>query len=118
MRGIHGFRGTFMRNEKLPKSGCYVLNLDEMDDHGTHWVAVFNDEYYDSYGLPPPEKLSALSYNMVQHQKINSPLCGLYSCFYLYCRNLGISRYIVCYDLLKAKGNKKILLKWLNLYIA
>ena len=51
------FQGVFMRTEKLPKSGCYVLNLDELEDPGTHWVSVFNNEYYDSFGLPPPKKL-------------------------------------------------------------
>jgi len=33
-----------MRNEVLPKNGCYVLNLDEIEDPGTHWVAVFHNE--------------------------------------------------------------------------
>jgi hypothetical protein len=30
------FEGVFMRTEKLPKTGCFVLNLDEIEDPGTH----------------------------------------------------------------------------------
>ena len=51
------FKGCFMRTEKLPKTGSFVLNLDELEDPGTHWVSVFHNEYYDSFGLPPPQKV-------------------------------------------------------------
>ena len=37
-----------MRDEKLPKEGCFILNLDEFTDLGTHWGAVYDNEYYDS----------------------------------------------------------------------
>ena len=59
-----------MRNEVLPRTGCFVL--DELEDPGTHWVSVYNNEYYDSFGLPPPKKLEKTIswYNTRQHQNV------------------------------------------------
>jgi len=96
-----------MRDEVLPKSGNFVLNLDELEDPGTHWVAVFENEYYDSFGLPPPKCLEnrILWYNTQQHQNVNSSLCGLYACYFIQMRNRGYSAYDVCYKKLKNDGN-------------
>jgi len=49
-----GFTGCFMWDEKLPKDGCFIFNLDEFTDPRTHWVAVYNNKCYISFGLPPP----------------------------------------------------------------
>ena len=102
-----------MRTEVLPKKGCFVLNLDELEDPGTHWVAVFHNEYYDSFGLPPPKKLEKRIdwYNTRQHQSVNSKLCGLYACYYIQCRNRDFTPYEICYGKLKTDGNIRALLK-------
>lgn len=101
-----------MRDEILPINGCYVLNLDTTDNEGTHWVAVYGNEYYDSFGLAPPNKLSHCVYNIVQHQELNSTLCGIYCMFYIWSRNRGLPKYNICYNILKPKSNKKWILKW------
>ena len=51
------FNGVFSRNN-LPKTlrkGAYVINLDEYDDIGTHWIALYYDKnavvYFDNFGV-------------------------------------------------------------------
>ena len=107
-----------MLDEVLPSEGTYVLNLDNSNNVGTHWVCVYFDEYYDPFGLPPPQKLRSLSYNRVQHQRSNSTLCGLYCCYYIWYRNRGGTRYDLCYNVFKRNGNKKLLLKWINFIVS
>ena len=63
---IPHFRGVFMRNE-LPKGGplkyeSAIVNLDDKDGPGTHWVAYekINNQvtYFDSFGnFQPPVDL-------------------------------------------------------------
>ena len=50
------FSGVYSRNNlpKTIKKGVYVINLDEYDDIGTHWIALYvrNDcIYFDSFGV-------------------------------------------------------------------
>lgn len=108
------FQGVFMLDENLPLDGCYVLNLDNSDSLGTHWVCVYFNEYYDPFGLPPPEKLNGFLFSRVQHQRVGSTLCGLYCCFYIWARNRNVSRYDLCYNVFKHNGNKKLLLSWID----
>ena len=50
------FKGVFSRDNLLNiiKNGAYVINLDEYDDIGTHWVALYVNNkivtYFDSFG--------------------------------------------------------------------
>lgn len=72
------FRGVFMQNS-LPLDGvkvneCAILNLDDKNGTGTHWVAykkVGKDvTYFDSFGnLKPPKEL--LDYLGVDKIKFN-----------------------------------------------
>src|SRR6218665_594169 len=69
-----GFRGVFLR-DKLPKNPkskeCGILNLDDSNGRGTHWVAWTkrgnNKIYFDSFGLPPPLELPEYSKSPVSH---------------------------------------------------
>ena len=51
------FNGVYSRNNlpKTIKKGAYVINLDEYENTGTHWVALFvktNEAiYFDSFGI-------------------------------------------------------------------
>ena len=59
--------GVFSRNS-LPriKDGAYVINLDDRNSKGTHWVSLFIDKniaiYFDSFGIEyiPREVLNQL----------------------------------------------------------
>ena len=50
------FIGVYSRNNlrKTIKKGAYVINLDEYNDIGTHWIALYvrnNCIYFDSFGV-------------------------------------------------------------------
>ena len=107
MKHEPNFQGCFMRTDKLPEQGSFILNLDESDGPGTHWTAVDFDKklYYDSYGLIWPKELNKLklrSFNEVQHQKGNSSLCGLYCVCVIRMLNRGIGFYEICHTLFKS----------------
>ena len=50
------FNGVYSTNN-LPKikDGAYIINLDEYESIGTHWIALFvndnNVTYFDSFGV-------------------------------------------------------------------
>lgn len=97
------FRGVFMRND-LPKSGAVnvesaIVNLDDKDGPGTHWVAYkkIGDKvsYFDSFGnlRPPAELLTYLSvgsvnYNYENYQNYNTMECG-HLCMKFLCQQLN-----------------------------
>ena len=51
------FNGVYSRDNlpKITKKGAYVINLDEYENTGTHWIALFikTNEfiYFDSFGI-------------------------------------------------------------------
>ena len=56
-KNIPRFNGVYSRNN-LPnkiKKGAYVINLDEYENTGTHWVSLFVKTkytvYFDSFGV-------------------------------------------------------------------
>lgn len=87
-----------MRNA-LPTKPNYnesaIVNLDNKDGVGTHWVAYRKRgskvEYFDSFGdLPPPLELvrylaeSKITYNRRRYQKFNTYNCGHLCLRFLY----------------------------------
>lgn len=85
------FRGVFMRNE-MPENGprkneSAIINLDDKDGPGTHWVAYKkrdnNIDYFDSFGnLQPPSDLikylgvGSVKYNHERYQDYDTFECG------------------------------------------
>ena len=51
------FNGVYSRDNlpKITKKGAYVINLDEYENTGTHWIALFVETneviYFDSFGI-------------------------------------------------------------------
>ena len=107
-----GFRGVFTRDtlpKRIRKHECGIVNLDTLGGKGTHWVSYLNKpnekyvEYFDSYGLAPPEELEnylltsqkLIIYNSTEMQKRNSELCGYFCIFYIRLRNRGVELYSV-----------------------
>lgn len=88
---IKNFRGVFMKDE-LPlrpkRNECGILNLENSDEDGSHWVAYFKrgmDKYYfDSYGdaKPPKELINYLGSDNLYYNKDaiqfydDPPICG------------------------------------------
>ena len=68
------FNGVFSRNN-LPrmKDGKYVINLDDKNSKGTHWVSLFIDRntalYFDSFGIKyiPQEVLNKIKDKSIIH---------------------------------------------------
>ena len=56
------FNGVYSRSNlpKITKNGAYVINLDEYENAGTHWIALFiktNEViYFDSFGIEHSSK--------------------------------------------------------------
>ena len=88
--GIKHFRGIFSR-DGLPrkiKKECGIINLDDIQGEGTHWVCYRNldsvVEYFDPFGLLMPN--AALEYFRTAKKRIvystdeiqnrNTVLCG------------------------------------------
>lgn len=81
-------RGAAKQNE------CGIVNLDNMQGSGTHWVAYKKQnryvEYFDSFGnLPPPKELidylgSNIKYNYNAYQSYDSYNCGHLCLKFLY----------------------------------
>ena len=63
--GIKHFRGIYSRNalpDKILKKECGIINLDDIEGQGTHWVCYRNlvknlVEYLDPFGLIMPHEI-------------------------------------------------------------
>jgi hypothetical protein len=126
--GIKNFRGCFMKDD-MPKKLRYnesgIVNLENSDSNGSHWVAYFNDpscrnvEYFDSFGIVPPPLIESylktskksLVYNSVQYQHIVSILCGWYCLLFINERFHGTKPYDIFYKKLSLDplSNEQIL---------
>ena len=69
------FNGVFSRNN-LPKKkdGTYIINLDEYEDLGTHWIALFYKKneivYFDSFGVEHiPEEIKEFILIFFEYKK-------------------------------------------------
>ena len=107
------FRGVFAMDQ-LPKmvKGMYVINTDNHNEPGEHWVAVYcHDyvEYFDSYGLLPQDVRlfeflgKDFVYNNVALQLPMSNACGFYCIYYLIHRARRISQFNIV-NILKRGG--------------
>ncbi len=79
-----------------PKNGGYIINLDNHDSIGSHWVAFYvrdtNATYFDSFGAVPPYEVCRFLnkgnvksiYNTSFIQDLLSNCCGFYSIYFLY----------------------------------
>lgn len=90
-KNIKYWRGVFNR-ELLPQNSfskeAIILNLDDVENPGTHWVALRKYKrneaiYFDSYGdLSPPKEVLAylkhckIFYNTANFQGQSPNICG------------------------------------------
>lgn len=89
------FLGCHM-HDQLPSSilpdSAIVINLDDSDGSGTHWVACGDRKgvkyYFDSFGLPPSDRIRKLLtgkafYSDSQIQQSDSVTCGYFCILWL-----------------------------------
>lgn len=74
------------------KKDSMVVNLEDFaDGNGSHWVCVYGNEYFDSFGLRPPNivehwmetKHPESYFNSSKLQMDDSILCGFYCIHYI-----------------------------------
>jgi hypothetical protein len=79
--------------KKPLKNGNYIINLDNHNGQGTHWVSFIKKDdiiyYFDSFGLPPPEQILKINetkiyYNVYNIQDIEETSCGFYCLYFIY----------------------------------
>ena len=102
---INHLRGIYSRDH-LPskiKKECGIINLDDMQGPGTHWVCYRNldsvVEYFDPFGLIMPSEAlkyfntsgKRIVYSIDEIQNRNSVLCGYWCLYYLLERQKGNS---------------------------
>ena len=80
------FNGVYSRNN-LPnkiKKVAYVINLDEYENTGTHWVSLFVKPkykvYFDSFGVEHIPKFirNEIKSNIFRIQAYDSIMCGYF----------------------------------------
>ena len=62
----------------------YIINMSKRSEGGSHWVLLFRDIYFDSFGCPPTLAVQRFTrvYNDVAYQDFSSAACGFY-CIYV-----------------------------------
>ena len=101
--GIKHFRGIYSR-DGLPRNirkECGIINLDDMEGTGTHWVCYRNldsmVEYLDPFGLIMPNEARAYFHTSGKHivfsideiQNRSTVLWGYWCLYYLLERQQG-----------------------------
>ena len=84
------FNGVYSR-DNLPKpikKGAYIINLDEYENTGTHWVSLFVKPkytvYFDSFGIEHiPKEINKfvnndIKKNILRIQPYDSIMCGCF----------------------------------------
>jgi hypothetical protein len=112
---VHNFRGVYCSDQLpdiyRPENDCFVINHSSCKTSGSHWLGcrVQGDhvDWFDSYGLPPNNKLEdelmnlnpslkqpdfidwlikigvkTYKYNPFDIQSVRSTVCGLYACYF------------------------------------
>jgi len=136
-----GFMGVYANNEiptdllsniarMITKPISAVINYDNNDQAGTHWVAIFIDpkskqiEYFDPFGVPPKKRILNLLnriglpfiFTNTQLQHLDSHACGYYVAQYIIMRTQGMSVYDIIFDRFTRDPikNEKILKQMVN----
>lgn len=86
---IRDLKSKLPQNEKRSfATGSYIVLL-RLDDNTGHWVAIHNNEYFDSMGCPAPYKLDINKYNKIQYQGSRNDYCGIYCILWLYSKQFN-----------------------------
>ena len=84
-KGGPTFAGVFSNDQlkKPVKNKIYILNLEDSNEPGSHWVLLYNGWYFDPYGVMPTAEIAPFTtnYNQNDFQGINSEACGHYCAY-------------------------------------
>lgn len=107
---------------------CFILNTDNHDKKGQHWVAIYKDKhnlnFFCSYGAKPCDYNICLRkygkrviYSKKQIQVETEEMCGAHCIFFLTCRCQGISFFKIINELYNNNLNLNDYISALNLCI-
>ena len=98
--GVYNMSDDWPEPVSLP--ACYVINTDDAEGPGEHWVAFFIDkdlsgDFFDSYGMHPMkktlkwlrERTICVHYNTLWLQSPSSMVCWAYCLYFLRKRSTG-----------------------------
>ena len=127
--GIKYFRGIYSRNNLPNKIGkeCGIINLDDIQGPGTHWVCYRSidsvTEYFDPFGLIMPKEVlkyfetsgKQIVYSMDEIQNRNTVLCGYWCLYYLLERQRGNSIVDVIHNPHFDSDNSDFIMSYFNI---
>ena len=119
-----------------PKNKYYIINLENSNQSGSHWVCLIlnnkNAYYIDSFGIFPPEEVEnrlnklnyTIYYNDTDYQNLNSSSCGLFCLGAIQFLKLNKysmikfnNEFIKMFNYSNTKQNDKIIKNYLEKYI-
>ena len=120
------FNGVYLRNNLSKiKDGACILNLDEYESIGTHWIALYvnakNIRYFDSFGVEHiPKEIKKfignknIITNIYRIQAYDPIMCGYFCIGFVYFMLKGKSllEHTNLFSPNEYKKNDKIILKY------
>ena len=107
------------------KDGTYLINIDETNSKGTHWVSLFIDKnlavYSDSFEIEYiPQKIlnkikdKSITHNIFRIQDNESVMCGFYYIAFIEYMFAGktLLEYTDLFSVSDYKKNSKIIYKY------
>ena len=86
---IDSIRDINTINGSLPKNGTFIILMRRGSYGVGHWVCVYNNEYFDPFGIGPVQKLKIDKYSKIQYQGDTYDYCGIYCLLWLYSQQHG-----------------------------
>ena len=101
---------VYILETKAIKKGAYIINLDEYENTGTHWITLFvktNEViYFDSFGI---EHIPKETEHAIGNKKIKASIFRLQAYDSIMCR-------YYCIEFINYMLNGKTLLDYTNLF--
>jgi hypothetical protein len=104
-----------LNNIKYNNKDNFIVNFDDYNN-GTHWVSIYQNIYFDSYGIIAPDNIEnymkkGYIYNDIQLQPLNltSLYCGWFCLYFLdYMNNHNEDNIIKFHNFIKLFNNNNI----------
>ena len=127
-----GFKLQIYSVNELPKictEGFYIINADDEDRGGTHWIAIYNQPnhkfciYYDSFGMDADKRVIQFMKSSnkpvigvsIQSQDENAKSCGYWCIYFLnFMRTKSLSKYLSHIHSIDQTINENMLRKYFN----
>ena len=71
-------------DKSMDKDGAIINLGNPLFRGGTHWVCVYKNTYFDSFGLHPPPEVKNKIYRDIMIQNPEDGKCGLYCVLFIY----------------------------------